>query len=80
MRKQFVTCAKCGKVAKTDSTVIPHEVGTQKCMRCPDCAGEDGKASMCRACCPTGHGTRFEGTEGQDRESYSDDQDRENYS
>lgn len=63
---KYLTCSKCGKVAKPDKTRIPHEVGTSVKMCCPDCAGEIDNgyghklASMCRDCCPTGHRTRWE--------------------
>lgn len=54
-----LVCTKCGKrdVSK------PGHTGTSTVMRCPDCEGPDGTpslmghASMCRDCCPTGHGT-----------------------
>jgi hypothetical protein len=65
-RKTYLTCTKCGKVDAPDTTVIPHNVGTATAMCCPDCAGDKDNgyghklASMCRACCPTGHRTRFE--------------------
>jgi hypothetical protein len=41
----------------------PHHTGTSTKMRCEDCADSKaiphlrGKATMCRDCCPTGHGT-----------------------
>lgn len=67
-RKQapWLKCEKCGKVDKTDETVTPHHIGTRESMGCRHCS--NGKvnaygnpvASMCRDCCPTGHGTRFD--------------------
>jgi translation initiation factor 2 beta subunit (eIF-2beta)/eIF-5 len=53
---QYVQCAKCGV---TDKSHNKH-VGTSVKMRCPDCANApDTHATMCRACCPTGHGTEW---------------------
>lgn len=62
----WLRCAKCGKIDKTDKSVIPHHIGTKTIMGCKDCSY--GKlnsyghpiASMCRDCCPTGHGTRYD--------------------
>ena len=67
MAKQipWLVCSVCGKTDKTDTTVVPHHIGTKVVMGCPDCSqgktNDYGKpvASMCRDCCPTGHGTRF---------------------
>lgn len=59
-RKTYVICSACGKQDKPDTSVIPHNVGTSTVMRCRDCAADSPHASKCRACCPTGHGTRIE--------------------
>ena len=56
----WVRCQKCGKLDKSDKTKMPHVVGTKTIMVCPDCADDNGKASFCRDCCPTGHATRGE--------------------
>jgi len=52
----WLKCTKCGKVDNTEMLVVLH-VGTKTTMRCEDCAGPDGRATLCRTCCPTGHGT-----------------------
>lgn len=68
--KTYVTCVKCGKTDKPHKDSIPYNVGTSTKMHCSDCDGvsepsstlsryQGGPATMCRACCPTGHGTRF---------------------
>ena len=55
MKHKWLKCSKCGVVDKSDKT----HVGTKDVMRCEDCAASgDPHATMCRNCCPTGHGTR----------------------
>jgi len=58
----YVNCRKCGKVDKPNRTSMPHNVGTSTKMVCRDCSDfpGDGRAKLCRDCCPTGHGTRFQ--------------------
>ncbi len=71
-RRKPLTCAKCGQKATERPAIIEHgqlvkpitTTATFEVMRCPDCDGGDGYASMCRDCCPTGHRTRFNTTEG----------------
>ncbi len=61
-RIEFLTCKKCHVEDRNRPSPSFH-VGTSKSMVCPDCA--DGRtnlygqllASLCRDCCPTGHGT-----------------------
>lgn len=53
--KTVVICENCSKPDVTR----PGHVGTNREMRCPDCAGTDGRAARCRKCCPTEHGTRW---------------------
>jgi hypothetical protein len=53
---KWVMCSKCSKIDK--STKQPPYAGTKDVMRCPNCDRGDGRAGMCRACCPTGHATR----------------------
>ena len=57
--KDPLTCSKCGHVDQNDDSVIPHHCGTSVRMRCVDCAGVYGKATLCRKCCPSEHGTKF---------------------
>lgn len=54
--KQWRRCAKCGTYDKTrlDNTTKIMTVGTLVTMVCPDCT------DLCRKCCPTEHGTKFE--------------------
>lgn len=52
-----VQCAVCGKI--DDGAENPP--GTSIRMQCNECEDESGRASRCRVCCPTGHGTRFLG-------------------
>lgn len=57
-KKQFVKCVKCGTV--DDGKGKSHR-GTSTKMICEWCGDVDtGIATMCRHCCPTGHGTREE--------------------
>lgn len=56
MRKAWLVCASCGQ---KDESHAGH-VGTVVTMRCPDCAGYDGRALLCRDCCDTGHRTRLD--------------------
>lgn len=53
--KDPVTCTKCG----IKDYNKPGHVGTSKRMHCVDCAGSDGKATLCRNCCPTNHGCKW---------------------
>lgn len=56
-KRIWLVCAKCGK--KDESTKT--HVGTDVVMRCRDCANStDPHATMCRDCCPTGHGTCYD--------------------
>ena len=63
---RYLRCAKCGCNAtphKWDSKTpkLLAEVGTSTTMCCADCCTpSDPHATMCRDCCPTGHGTRFQ--------------------
>jgi hypothetical protein len=58
-RYQFVRCATCGKVDQP--TRHPHNAGTSRVMWCEDCCDPITKrALLCRACCPTGHGTDWQ--------------------
>ena len=54
-KANWLKCEVCGKVDKS----IRGHVGTKDSMRCPDCCGADGKATLCRNCCPTKHETEF---------------------
>lgn len=55
-RRRWLVCERCGVTDKTR----PGHVGTSVAMRdCTECAGPDRHVTLCRACCPTGHGTRF---------------------
>lgn len=58
---RYVRCRGCGQHDEThrDPITLRKHTGTATTMRCRDCAGPDGCATLCRACCPTGHGTRF---------------------
>ncbi len=64
----FLRCCKCGETDTSrkptfnpDGSVATFDyVGTATTMRCPDCADAKGQGTMCRACCPTAHGTRYE--------------------
>ena len=66
MRAKWIVCSTCGKPAKPrpavregETIVKPRDVGTTDQMRCTACGNSpDLKATMCRDCCPTGHGTR----------------------
>jgi len=51
----YLKCGKCGCVDRTKA----RHVGTSIKMRCKDCAGVDGKATLCRNCCPTEHGCKL---------------------
>jgi len=61
--KDAVVCKVCGRVDINDYNINPHHIGTRRTMVCYDCgeilndAGHP-QASMCRNCCPTGHGTK----------------------
>lgn len=69
-RKSYVQCAACG-VTDKPGPIPPNadgetfNVGTVVTMDCPDCsAGKVNRygtpqAQRCRACCPTGHATRW---------------------
>lgn len=59
---QWVICGNCGKIDAPNKAV--HRIGTAASMRCADCAGDDGKARLCRLCCPTAHGTKLAGCNG----------------
>ena len=58
---EWLACSICGKEDKTEG----NKVGTKWSLICPDC--NDGiinkynqpLATLCRECCPTGHGTRI---------------------
>lgn len=67
----YIRCSKCGHsdlpvkpLIKEGRIVREYNVGTSTLMRCADCSadgstsGSNPYATMCRACCPTGHGTR----------------------
>ena len=72
---RYLRCAKCGcdatprRAKIVDGKIeVEAEVGTSTLMRCKDCAEKlhvseppltSGYATMCRDCCPTGHGTRW---------------------
>ena len=64
--KDPIICTKCGRkdVSFFDERLVPAQwhIGTSKKMRCKDCCNDDsnGKATMCRYCCPTEHGTKWE--------------------
>jgi hypothetical protein len=54
-----VKCSRCGKVDydRRDETGFLH-IGTAASMSCYDCNnGQTAKATLCRDCCPTRHGT-----------------------
>lgn len=53
--KNPVICTSCGRKDQTDA----NHIGTDSKMRCQDCG--DPYARLCRYCCPSGHGTRWEG-------------------
>lgn len=73
--KRYVRCKKCGTLDAPGmhcrtidgQHTHPKSVGTSVEMVCPDCS--DGTlnayghplATMCRFCCPTGHGTHAQG-------------------
>lgn len=62
----WLTCEKCGEKDITK----PGHVGTKHTMRCNDCCTSEeknnehphraGYARLCRNCCPTAHGTKWE--------------------
>ena len=63
-KTKYLRCIKCG----IDATPTKSEVGTSTMMRCQHCCnpkdvlylrGYPKHATMCRACCPSGHGTRL---------------------
>jgi translation initiation factor 2 beta subunit (eIF-2beta)/eIF-5 len=62
-RLKYVVCVRCGRQDTPDTSVVPHNTGTATIMRCHSCADQrpagDGYARLCRACCPTGHGTKW---------------------
>lgn len=64
-KRGFVRCGKCEKRDAPEWRTNAEgrrvfNVGTSRAMRCPDCSTVgDPYALRCRACCPTGHGTRF---------------------
>ncbi len=61
----WLFCSKCKSYAtprkwNLKTPDISAEVGTSDTMSCKDCSCPDNsKATMCRDCCPTGHGTRW---------------------
>ncbi len=59
MKTFWLKCERCGAI-DTDT----YSVGTSVEMLCRDCSdpspGEGGYATLCRKCCPTGHGTHGE--------------------
>lgn len=55
---KYLKCKKCGVIDKNK----PGHIGTSTSMRCPDCAGPDGKATLCRKCCPSEHGCKYDNT------------------
>lgn len=56
MKHQWLVCSKCGTKDKTDKS--SHYTGTYTTMRCPDCCViPQTHATLCRACCPSNHGT-----------------------
>lgn len=59
---RWVVCRCCGRTDDRyqDPITMRVNTGTAVTMRCEDCAGSDGRATLCRDCCPTGHGTRYE--------------------
>jgi hypothetical protein len=58
--KNPITCQRCGVVDQTRKDAEGNwTIGTNNTMRCEDCAGLDGKATLCRHCCPTEHGTTW---------------------
>jgi len=57
--KHPITCYKCGVVDQTRIVQGSLVIGTDKNMRCSDCGGADGKATLCRLCCPTQHRTKL---------------------
>jgi|SRR5215831_9648654 len=72
MKKKYVVCAKCGKEDRPrkptfdvdNAQIVEYNTGTSTVMKCRDCGGDshDKHALRCRACCPTGHGTRLDET------------------
>jgi hypothetical protein len=60
MTKKFTPgiCKNCGHKDESTKTYV----GTSVTMRCADCEGDSpyvkGGATLCRLCCPTGHGNR----------------------
>jgi len=75
---RYLRCAKCGNPAfphkaiiKDGQVIQQHETGTSTLMRCTDCCDPNNVsipnnyyATMCRDCCPTGHGTHGENQNG----------------
>lgn len=51
----YLVCKLCGRVDVTEGDYV----GTKETMYCRDCAdaSSGGKATCCRRCCPTAHGT-----------------------
>lgn len=59
-KRCWVKCDKCKRIDRSINNIAgSYHTGTLDSMRCPDCAGPDGRARLCRGCCPTGHGTRL---------------------
>lgn len=56
---KWLKCKQCREVDKSTN----DSIGTSDKMHCPDCADEKGKATLCRYCCPTWHGTKWHGGE-----------------
>lgn len=63
---EMLVCSRCDKRdVNTPPRIVDNvliaagHTGTARIMRCESCAGADGFATLCRDCCPSGHGTRF---------------------
>lgn len=57
MVKHWLVCKKCGRKDVTDG----EHIGTKDVMKCKDCSNDETElAKLCRYCCPTQHGTKWE--------------------
>lgn len=74
----WINCCKCGTINRfrtdtcwLDSKRKIHDIKDWKCSKCG--------FVFFKGEIPVEMGGNFDGTEGQDRENYSDEQDRKNY-
>ena len=67
-KRQALVCRRCGAVDKS-GRLGPIYCGTDVEMRCADCTVylqapvNEQLATLCRGCCPTGHGTHAVNTQ-----------------